>query len=136
MATIEYSEYEVPISKFFKIIHHYTERIAIYVVCGGRESMEDKVTYNFYITRDAYQTDEEAERVLKYYGDVPVWNVHIEMDHVWDHAQHGKFICASIVGNVHYRDIREGYFLEREDQRREKRREYRQRKKQEQKNEH
>ena len=137
MATFEYDEYEIPVSKFFKIIHRYTERILLRVV-GDYEAIKDGVRGDFYITEDAYQTDQEAERILKYYGDVPVWNVHVVWGEDWWDGKFrnhkGQSIYAGICGNVHYKDIREGFLREKEDRKKEKRREYYQRKKKEKKN--
>lgn len=136
MAKFEYNEYEIPLSKFFKIIHRYTERIKIYVV-ADHEAIKDGVKcVDFYLTRNAYESEDEAERLLKYYGDAPIWNVHVEISTVWDDIftfNKGKFCCASIVGNVHYSDIREGYLREKADRRKEQQRQYRKRKRQEEK---
>lgn len=137
MQAFEYAEFEIPVSKFFKIIHRYTERIMLRVV-GDYEAIKDGVRCgDFYLTEDAYQTDAEAERLLKYYADVPVWNVHV----VWGEDywpvkfrnHKGQSIYAGICGNVYYKDVREGLLREKEDRRKEKQREYRQRKKKEKK---
>lgn len=123
----ECDEHEITVEKLLKVIHNSTERIKIYVVAGGVTS-EDRVR-SFYLTEDFAESQEEIDRVLKYYGDVPVWNIHVEWDDKTCYSSKGivkgRHVVASIVANCHYRDIRGGYLSEKEDIRKAKRRKQR-----------
>lgn len=125
--------YEITVEKLFNVVHRCTEPIKIKVIAGA-EGLQDKVK-DFYITENIAKSQEEIDRVLKYYADVPVWNLHIEFDEMI--CKTGKVNCksliASIVANCHYKDAREGYLREKEDIRKEKRKEYRERKKEKEK---
>lgn len=126
----ECDEYEITVSKLLKVVHRYTERIKIYVV-GDEESIKDKVK-EFYLTEDFSKNEEEIDRVLKYYADVPVWNLHVSVEQAYsvryqNSASKGVFTVASIVANCHYQDIREGYLREKEDIRKAKAKAYRER---------
>ena len=125
--------YEITVEKLFNVVHRYTEPIKIHVVAGA-EGFQDKVK-DFYITENIAKSKEEIDRVLKYYADVPVWNLHIEFDEM--RCKTEKVICksliASIVANCHYTDVREGYLREKEDVRKAKRKEYRERTKENEK---
>lgn len=120
---------EITVEKLFNVVHRYTEPIKIYVVAGV-EGCQDKVK-DFYITQNFAKSQEEIDRVLKYYADVPVWNLHIDFEGV--RCKNGEVNCggliASIVANCHYKDVREGYLREKEDIRKAKRKEYRKKKK-------
>ena len=121
--------YEITVEKLFNVVHRYTEPIKIHVVAGA-EGLQDKVK-DFYITENIAKSQEEIDRVMKYYADVPVWNLHIDFDGM--RCKSGEVNCnsliASIVANCHYKDVREGYLREKEDNRKAKRKEYRERKK-------
>lgn len=120
---------EITVEKLFNVVHRYTDPIKIHVV-PDIEAFQDKVK-EFYITENFAKSQDEIDRVLKYYADVPVWNLHIEFDAT--RCKSGEVNChgliASIAANCHYKDVREGYLREKEDRRREKRKEYRERKK-------
>ena len=70
----------------------------------------------------------EGNRLLKYYKDVPVWNLTVWMDYGL-YSREGRAIYTGIEAHCHYKDIREGYLAERADIKRENRREYYKRKK-------
>lgn len=120
---------EITVEKLFNVVHRYTEPIKIHVV-GGIEGCQDKVK-DFYITENFAKSQEEIDRVLKYYADVPVWNLHIEFDAT--RCKSGEVNCrgliASIGANCHYKDAREGYLREKEDNRKAKMKDYRKRRK-------
>ena len=120
---------EITVEKLFNVVHRYTDPIKIRIV-PDIETFQDKVK-EFYITENFAKSQEEIDRVMKYYADVPVWNLHIEFDAT--RCKSGEVNCrgliASIAANCHYKDVREGYLREKEDRRREKRKEYRERKK-------
>ena len=60
--------------------------------------------------------DEEKERLLKYYKDVPVWNIT-----AW-HDVDCREISYGIEARCHYKDVREGYLAEKADLKRAKER--------------
>lgn len=119
----EYNEYRITVKKLLNIVHRYTERIKIRVI-SDRKSIEDKVR-EFYLTDNFCRNQEETDRVLKYYAEVPVWNLHIEFDEqpVPSGDVHCHVVAASIVANCHYSDMREGFLTEKEDKRKEQQRE-------------
>ena len=128
----ECGEYEITVDKLLKIVHSYTEKVKIYVV-GGAEACKDGVRAH-YLTEDLFKSKEETDRVLKYYADVPVWNLHVSVESAdfirwYDNKNKGTFMVASIVANCHYKDIREGYLREKEDIRKAKAKAYRERRK-------
>lgn len=124
----ECNDYEITVAKLLNVVHRYTERIKIYVV-SDLEMFEDGQR-EFYITKNFSESQAEIDRVLKYYGDVPVWNIHVGVDDADLYREHkGRYTVASIVANCHYADVREGFLREREDLRKAKRREYYQRRK-------
>lgn len=69
----ECDEYEITVEKLLKVVHHYTEKIVIRVVSDS-EMIRDSA-HEFDITRNFSESQEEMDRVLKYYADVPVWNL-------------------------------------------------------------
>lgn len=123
----ECNEYEITVEKLFNIVHHYTEKIVIHVV-SDREMIKDGAK-EFDITRNFSESQEEIYRVLKYYGDVPVWNLTVGFESEYIHYVKGKHIVCYIKANCHYRDAREGFLREKEDLRKAKRKEYRRRRK-------
>ena len=123
----ECNEYEISISKLLNVIHRGTELIKIRVIADAA-MFEDKM-HEFYLTSNFSESREEIDRVLKYYSDVPVWNIHVDFENTLNYPKKGRGVMAAIVANCHYSDIREGLLREKEDIRKEKRREYRQRRK-------
>ena len=123
----ECDEYEISISKLLNVVHSGTELIKIRVVADAA-MFEDKMR-ECYLTNNFSESREEIDRVLKYYGDVPVWNIHVDFENTLNYPKKGRSVMAAIVANCHYRDIREGLLREKEDIRKEKRREYRRRRK-------
>lgn len=122
-------EYHIPLWKFLRIIHYYTERVGIYVVAGENWKSGE---HDFWLSRDAFKginTGEnwtELERLLKYYADVPVWNVCAE----WTYDEFngdGHHAVTWLTARCYYCDIREGLAREKADRRREQRREYQRR---------
>lgn len=99
---------EITIEKLLDVVHSYTDPIRIYVVIGKAHTKYDV---------------EEKERLLKYYKDVPVWNLT-----TW-HDVDCREIRYGIEARCHYKDAREGYLAEKADRKRAKERERRKRKK-------
>ena len=123
----ECKEHEITVERLLNVVHRSTERIKIRVV-SDIQIFEDRVRLD-YITTNFSKDKEEIERVLKYYKDVPCWNIHIETDNEYSYENKGCLVVSSIVANVHYSDIREGYLAEKIDLKKEKARAYRKRKK-------
>lgn len=124
-------ESEITIEKLMNVVHNYTDPIRIRVVMGNAWLTCDEARRkrDFYLTERYSYTDRvERERLLKYYKDVPVWNLVVWMD-CDQYNKEGRAIYTGIEAHCHYRDIREGYLAEQADKKREKRREYRKRKK-------
>lgn len=123
----ECNEYEITVEKLLKIVHHYTEKIVIHVV-SDMEMIQDGAK-EFDITRNFSKSQEEMDRVLKYYGDVPVWNLTAGFESEHLSGVKGEHIVCYIKARCHYRDAREGFLREKEDLRKERRKEYRRRRK-------
>jgi hypothetical protein len=113
----ECKEYEITVRQFLRFCHHYTEKIKIHVVFRGEEDFKLKSPrqHDFYLTENASESKEETERLLKYYADVPLWNLHIESK--WEPVigRKGYFICCYLVAHCNYRDIYQGYEQEKKD---------------------
>lgn len=107
----ECDDYEITISKLLNVVHRSTELIKIRVVSDAA-MFEDKM-HEFYITNNFSENQEEIDRVLKYYGDVPVWNIHINFEPTMNYPKKGRGVMAAIVANCHYKDAREGYLREK-----------------------
>lgn len=121
-------ECKIPLWKFLRIIHRYTERVGIYVV-SGMEGFKDNVK-DFWLTTDAFKEEKgggqpELERILKYYAYVPVWNVCSEWEHEYfSGIGKGRRAVTVLTARCHYKDIQSAFKAEKADRRREQRREY------------
>lgn len=129
----EPSEYEVTIEHLIKLVHAYTDPIRIHVVIDNRFKFDEaKNMRDFDLVKRLFkgsrQSEKEMDRLMKYYKDVPVWNLTVWVDGTY-YTDKGRTISMGINANCHYSDIREGWLAEQNDIRREKRREYRRRKK-------
>lgn len=135
----EPNEYEVTIERLIKLVHAYTDPIRIHVVMDGHGKFDEvKNMHDFDLVdrffKGSRQNDKEMDRLMKYYKDVPVWNLTVWTDGTYI-TDKGRTISMGIRANCHYSDIREGWLAEQNDIKREKRREYRRRKKAESKKE-
>lgn len=129
----ECDEHEITIERLMNIVHNYTDPIRIYVVMGDAWLTCDEAhrMRDFLLTKCySYRDKAEEERLLKYYKDVPVWNLTVWHDGP-DHSTRGRAIYSGIEAHCHYKDIRESWFAEKADRKRMKQREY-QRKRKEQ----
>lgn len=127
----ECGKYEITIEKLLDIVHNYTDPIRITVVMrdAWMTCEEAKRMRNFTLTKCYRYTDkEETERLLKYYKDVPVWNLCVWVDGTESNDK-GRAMYMGIEAHCNYKDIREGWLAEQADKRRERQREYRRRKK-------
>ena len=71
---------------------------------------------------------EEQGRLLKYYKDVPVWNLVVWTDGFYS-SEKGRTMYMGIEAHCYYKDIREGWLAEKDAERKAKRAEYRKRRK-------
>lgn len=132
MKTNEY-ENKIDLGQLMAVIHSTTERLAIYVV-AGREGVEDGVT-EFYLTNDAFTdccyggSDEEENRLMKYYSKTPVWNITADFDTIHSCDVKGHPIAPVIIARCYWKDVRDAYYREKADIRKQKQREYRRKKK-------
>lgn len=128
----ECNEHEITIERLMNVVHNYTDPIHIEVIMGDAwmTCEEAKRMHDFTLTRCylGCRDRDETVRLLKYYKDVPVWNLT-----VWTDGMHctenGRAMYMSIGARCHYKDIREGWLAEKADKERERRREYRRKKK-------
>lgn len=109
-------EGSITIEKLLHIVHSYTNPIRIHVVMGDAwlYYTEAKRKKDFYLTRFwRYNSKEETERMLKYYKDVPVWNLSVWHD--FTYANSGEYqscLAFGIQAQCHYSDIRNGFLAE------------------------
>lgn len=128
----ECTKHELTIEQLLNVVHSYTDPIRIRVIIGDawltcEEARGTRRLHDFYLTVGfrAYtdEGDAEKERLLKYYKDVPVWNLT-----AW-HEVDCREIRYGIEARCYYRDVREGYLAEKADLKRAKERERRRKKK-------
>jgi hypothetical protein len=127
----ECKEYEITIEKLMRVVHNYTDPIRIRVVmgdawltCNEANHMRDFLLTECY----SYRDKEEQERLMKYYKDVPVWNLTVWADGYYS-SERGRTMYMGIEAHCHYKDIREGWLAEKDATRKAKRAEYRKRRK-------
>lgn len=123
--------YEVTVEKLLRLVHSYTDPIRICVVMGDAWLTCDEAKHmrSFELTHCLNRRDEAEEaRLLKYYKDVPVWNLTVWVDGMHCDPK-GRAMYMGIEAKCHYKDVREGYLAEKADRRREQQREYRRRRK-------
>lgn len=128
----ECNEHEITIERLLNIVHNYTDPIRIQVIMSDAwlTCEEAKNMHDFLLTKKyCYRDTAETERLLKYYKDVPVWNLHVWMDETCLTMGAGRAVFFGIQANCHYKDIREGYLAEKADLRRAKQKAYRQKRK-------
>lgn len=126
---------EITVEKLMDIVHNYTDPIRICVMMGDAwlTCDEAKRMRDFVLTeRYSYRDQKEKERLLKYYRDVPVWNLTVWVDKYPFATEHGRPLFMGIEARCHYKDMREGWLAERADRERERKRAYRKRIKEEQ----
>ena len=104
------NESEITIERLMNVVHNYTDPIRIRVVMGNAwlTCEEAKHMRDFYLTeRYSYTDVAEEKRLLKYYKDVPVWNLAVWMD-CNQYSKNGRAIYTGIEAHCKYKDIREG----------------------------
>lgn len=126
----ECNECEITVEKLIRLVHSYTDPIKISVVMGDEWLTCDEARHmsDFCLT-SAYtcRNKEETERLLKYYKDVPVWNLCVWVNGTYS-SDKGRAVYMGIEAHCFYKDIREGWLAEKADIKRQKQREYRKRK--------
>lgn len=122
----ECNKCEITIEKLLPLVHSYTDPIKIRVVigdswltCDEAKHMSDFDLTSFY----TWMNKEETERLLKYYKDVPVWNLCVWVNGAFS-SDKGRAVYMGIEAHCHYKDIREGWLAEKADIKRQKQREY------------
>ena len=88
----ELSEYEITLRQLFKIVHVFTEKIAIDII-GAPKGCQ-------VLTWDAWG---EKERMEKYYHDIPLWNITAELEKGYHY--HSEGYMPIIVARCYYKDI-------------------------------
>ena len=118
------SKYEITMEQFINFCHTYTERIKIHVVFRGEKdfALKSPRMHDFYLTENLSESEEEIARMLKYYANVPLWNLCIESQWAPVSDRKGCFICSCLVAHCNYSDIAEGYAQEKKDRKRNKKR--------------
>ena len=108
--------------QFYEFVHEWTERMAIKVIIDianfdttqpGLKRLSD-----FYLTTDLKK---DKERIFKYYGDAPLWNLHVDWRSAHTVGDFYRGMTYTLVANVHFSDIMEGYLKEKEDIKKDKR---------------
>lgn len=125
----EVGKYEITLEKLLNIVHSYTDPIRINVVMADAwlKYDEAKHMHDFCLTEHyTWRNHDENERLLKYYKDVPVWNLCVWVDGSYP-SNKGRAVYMGIEAQCHYEDIREGWLAERKDIRKQKQRDYRKR---------
>lgn len=128
---------EITIEKLLEVVHSYTDPVRIIVIMGDAQLKFAEANYmhDFRLTDHCRWTDtEEVERLMKYYKDVPVWNLTVWVDGPVC-TDRGRTFFAGIEARCHYEDIREAYLREKEDLKRERKREANRRYREKQKEE-
>ena len=126
----ECNKSEITIEKLIQLVHSYTDPINIRVVMGDAWLTCDEARHmsDFYLTSAyTWRNKEATERLLKYYKDVPVWNLCVWVNGTYS-SDKGRALYMGIEAHCHYKDIREGWLAEKADIKRQKQREYRKRK--------
>ena len=127
----ECKDYEITIEKLMRVVHNYTDPIRICVVIRGErwDFPEVRHMHDFYRTERFFRLNkEEEERLLRYYKDVPVWNLTVWTESALS-STNGRAIFTGIEAHCSYTDIRDGWLAEKADIKKAKQKEYRKRKK-------
>lgn len=112
----ECNECEITVEKLIRLVHSYTDPIKIRVVMGDEWLTCDEARHmsDFYLTSAyTWRNKEETERLLKYYKDVPVWNLCVWVDGTYS-SDKGRALYMGIEAHCYYKDIREGWIAERQ----------------------
>jgi hypothetical protein len=123
-------EYSITIEKLLNIVHSYTDPIRINVIIDNPGLIyEEAIRMKDFALTSCLKRDNETEteRLLKYYKDVPVWNLTVWHDFTYfDNGDYRSGFAYGIQANCYYSDIRNGYLAEKVDIAKKKRKEQRQ----------
>lgn len=120
----------ITIHQFLNSIHRYTEWVRIKVVNDvfGEKKAPKYLSENVFALQKGEQKnigEEEERRIIKYYGDAHVWNVHAIIEDVYGYIQYqnnSKWYAPVIEANVSFSEVRDAWYREKADMQREKRR--------------
>lgn len=123
-------KYRITIENLLYVVHAYTDPIRIEVVMGDAWTKYDeaKRMHDFCLV-ERYKRDGTSEsqaiqdRLLKYYKDVPVWNLTVWVDN--SISNRGRATYYGIEARCYYEDIRNGWLAEKADIKRAKRKQRR-----------
>ena len=124
-------KYSITIEKLIEVVHTYTDPIRIRVVMGDawKDCPETKRMREWNLVDCLGGVDEDGKkRLLKYYKNVPVWNLCVWVDGECSSGI-GRLYRAGIKAHCYYRDIREGWLAEQADIKRAKQKAYREKRK-------
>lgn len=133
----ECNKYEITIENLIGLVHSYTDPVRIIVIMRDArlKFAEANYMHDFMLTECCRLTDnEEVKRLMKYYKDVPVWNLTVWVDGPVS-TDRGRTFFAGIEARCDYEDIREAYLREKEDLKKERKREANRRYREKQKEE-
>ena len=117
-------KYEITIEKLLDIVHTYTDPVRIEVIMGDawRTCEEAKHMKDFLLTKKCGAHDRaEQVRLLKYYKDVPVWNLSVWLETSLA-GDERRAVYTGIAVRCHYQDMREGWLAEKADRAKERKR--------------
>lgn len=122
-------EYSITIEKLLNVVHSYTDPIRINVIINNFLEFEEARRMKDFVLTSCLKRDNETEinRLLKYYKDVPVWNLAVWHDFTYfNNRDNQRCLAYGIQANCYYSDIRNGYLAEKADIAKKKRKEQRQ----------
>ena len=120
----------ITIRQFLNSIHRCTEWVRIKVVNDvfGERKAPSYLSENVFALQRGEQRnigEDELNRILEYYGDVHVWNVHAIIEEVHGHIEYqnnSMWYTPVIEANVSFSEVRDAWYREKADMQREKRR--------------
>ena len=127
-------ESEITLKKLIRLVHGSTEELDISIVRGSYKATEgvNERTIPNYLVEDVFDeygfdfdNNPKIQRILKYYGDCPCWNMVAK----WKNTYTGKGLYPCLEVHIHFRDIRAAWIQEQEDIKKEKARQRRLRQK-------
>lgn len=120
----------ITIRQFLNSIHRYTECVRLRVINDVHDGKKapDYLSMDIFAPREGEKKgfgEEEERRILEYYGEAHVWNVHADL-----HMYHGHipkeignvWFTPCIEANVSFSEVRDAWYREKADIQREKRR--------------
>lgn len=119
----------ITIRQFLKSIHRYTEWVRIQIINDVLgEKAPSYLSDNVFVLQKGEISNfgqKEEERILKYYGDAHVWNIHACIECVYGYISYqnnSNWYAPVIEANVSFSEVRDAWHREKADIQREKRR--------------